>query len=404
MTGRGRRRSSGFLGLLRRNLPLLVVGALLGGLLGWMVASLRSDYTASTVVSVRAGTGDAAATNTAVQSAAVIATSDAVITQAAGALGVDPGNLKRRTTATVDDGTTLVTISVTASTDAEAARAAAAVADAAVNSYRTRSSEIASQVRTAGEELLASGKLSASAAEIARQNSIGLTVGQAQGGSIDGAVALTLVSPPTQARLAGISKSIGFIFGAAAGVLLAALLALSRGWQRRRRIRNEADLQSARGSRLAVTDDSVDQIAGVILESGQRCVVVLDAGAPAGPADAFEHALADALVRQGDTVGRVVIGAQADLVPAGAPGPVRTARWEEADSLLSRASREKLPAELGCDIVLVAVPVDVPATVLLHGQRNYVPVVLVGSGSRLGDVEAALAPLADAGPIAVLVG
>ncbi len=394
-----------FTSFVRRFAVPLAVCTVLGAAAGFVVASTDQQYKATVVLGVRPG-ADAGQTSTLVESAASTVTSDVVINATAKELGVDPGVLAKRVTATVQSGTTLIDVSATGPSPDDAVRAATTLADQALTDYRDRSAAIGNEVRTAGEESLKNGKLSAPTAEDARQKSIGDTVGTAQGQSIQGAVTLSVVSPASSGVRAGVTKPVGILLGAAAGFLLCLLVLLAGGWRGRRRIRNAADLADVRGASALLRTNDVNTLAGLVLESGRRCVVLLGVGA--GDGDAGRSALAmgleEALQRGGQNVARVLVGANPE--PTAGLARLDSGEWavgsRRASSVLARSARDQLADRLGVDTVVIGASSSEPATRLLYGQSDFASVVEVVPGTRLANVEAVVEPLGASDPVVFL--
>lgn len=394
----------GWLGyLVRRNVLVLVGATLLGGAVGVGLSTLGGGYSATVVLAVQSS-GDAGQTVIAVQSAAVAATSDVVLQAAADRLGVDPAVLGRRVTSTVQPDTTFIDLTVIAPTPDEAVAAATAVADTALADYQARNEATADEVRTKGEDLLQTGTLSAEAAERARQDSIGTVVGQAQGQAIEGAVALSIASPASQASPAGVGRTVAGILGAAAGFLLALLVTLTSGWRARRRIRNLADLLHTPGLRGAVDASQTELLAGQVLESGKALVAVLDTRPGPFATEGLVDGLHLALERSGVSVGRVVVeGDQPVYVTRGDGGAVATLERDSAAHILGRAERSALPRVLDAEVVLVACPARLPAAALLHGQSDFFAVLVVRPRTRVRTVQQEATLLAAAEPVGVLL-
>jgi len=259
-------------GLLRRNVLLLTVGTLIGILAGLGATSLNRQYAATVIVEVAPGS-DVGQTSTLVQSAASVLVSPIVIDTAAKDLGVDSSTLSAEVTSTVQAGTNLINVSAVSDSDQSAVDAATKVVNVALNDYRARSQERASQVRDAGSELLANGSLDQTRAEAARQSSIGSVVGSSQGQAIQDTVSVSVASPALSAYRVGVSRPIGVILGAAAGFLIASLVALSRSWNRRRPIKTLSDLEYA-GRMGGVLIETPLRAAGHALNAAKPAVLV----------------------------------------------------------------------------------------------------------------------------------
>lgn len=390
----------------RRRYLMPVAGAAAVGLvLGYFLADVNRQFRATEVLGVRTAALSSADTLTA--SIASAAGAPAVIDAAAASLGIDPGDLTARTTVVVESGTTLVDVAVVAESEAAAVKAATTVAAQAIADYQQRAAGISESVTARSRELLTSGKLGSAAAEAARETTLGTVAGTAQGQEVDGSVALTVVSPATGASRAGLSKTMGAAFGAAAGALLALLIVLSGAWRRQWRVRSAADLVDAAPGQEKIagrvfTDAEMDRVAGLVLESGRSCVVLLDDGPTPVGGSRLARMLGDALRQHGLTVARVEVG-------GGESGPLTKMTVDDwlvgahsAEQALSRPARTALAATVKSDVALVEIASNEAATALLHGQSDFAAVVEVKSGSRVGRVQDLVALLSDSGPLVVL--
>ena len=364
----------------RRNLLLIAVASLVGAVVGVLVAVADPTYRATALVGVRSGAE--VSTSTATETAAVSIVSPAVIEKAARELGEDPGTLGSQVSATVRSGTSLIELTA-ADTDADAAlRNVTKVADVAIQDYSDRSAAVAQDVRNAGEEQLTSGTLSDDTAEKARTASIGSTVGVAQGQSITGAVTISIVSPALNAYLGGMTRSVGAILGAALGALLSTLLALSTVWRRWRKVRSAADLEDVPGARAVLRGDDLAGLTGTALTSGERYLVV--GGASETNRRAICTELARGLRQNGYSASQISVleGAanrqpltrgEADRWSVGSAG---------ATSVLARAERLSVRGIVHTDFVLVDIAEIGSASAFLAGQADFLPILLVPSGTR----------------------
>ena len=285
--------------------------------------------------------------------------------------------------------------------------AAKTIAAQAITDYQTRAQAISVSVTTRSRELLTSGKLDSSAAESARETTLGTVAGTAQGQEVDGAVAITVVSPAISASRAGLTRSLGAVFGMAAAVLLTLLVMLSGTWRRRWRIRSAADLIDAAPGveRLAdqvYTDEEISRLAGSVLESGRACVVLLGDGRTPPGGSRLSRMLIELLREHAVKVARVEIAGTK-------PGPLTqlgNGEWsvsaESADLVLARVARAGLAARTSSDVVVVEVAAKDQAVELLYGQHDFLPVIEVRTGSHVGDVQDLFVQLADADPLLVL--
>ena len=391
----------------RRYLIPVLIAAVIGGVVGFLAADVNKQYRATEVVGVRGSAASSGGNDTTTASIASAAGSPAVIGAAAQTLNLSSAELAARTTVTVETGTTLIDVSVVADTAEAAILAAKTIAAQAITDYQTRAQAISVSVTTRSRELLTSGKLDSSAAESARETTLGTVAGTAQGQEVDGAVAITVVSPAISASRAGLTRSLGAVFGMAAAVLLTLLVMLSGTWRRRWRIRSAADLIDAAPGveRLAdqvYTDEEISRLAGSVLESGRACVVLLGDGRTPPGGSRLSRMLIELLREHAVKVARVEIAGTK-------PGPLTqlgNGEWsvsaESADLVLARVARAGLAARTSSDVVVVEVAAKDQAVELLYGQHDFLPVIEVRTGSHVGDVQDLFVQLADADPLLVL--
>lgn len=386
---------------LRRSLWVVASAAILGAVLGLAVATANPTNKATTLLSVR--TSAVVATTTATESAAIALVSPAVITKAAQELGVDAGTLGSQLSAVVQSGTTLIDLTAV-NADADAAvRNVTKVAEVAIQDYVDRSAAVASDVQAAGEEQLTSGTLSDETAERARSESIGSTVGTAQGESVTGAVTISIVSPALSAYAGGVSKPVGIILGAAAGVLLATLLVLSSSWRRRRKVRSAADLEDVPEIRAVIAGGDVAGLTGTVLSSDTRNVIV--AGGGQAPRRATALALSRGLRENGYRVASVaVLGDDlADQPLTMGDEGAWTVGTSQSTSVLARAARSSLSSALDSDFVILELRDLDLAAMFLTGQRDYLAVLLSEPGERFEQVLNRVGPVRASAPILVMV-
>ncbi len=386
----------------RHNTVLLTICAILGAALGVGFSIYQDSYTATVLLGVRPG-NSSVQSEVLVQSAAVQVVSPSVIETAAKKLNVSRGTLSGQVNATVESGTTLINLNASNTSSEGAVEAATAVANAALSDYRSRNNQFAADIRTAGEQLLSKGQLASSAAEQARQDSIGSVVGAAQGQAIEGTVTISVVSPALEARRTGLGRVGGLIFGLAFGLLVGILLALSEGLRRRRKIRNRADLDEVVGLRAALPYSDTASLAGTVLNT-EHNLLVLSGSDEVSRRNAAAELVAK-LGRNGYSVALVQIleGSQAGLRLAQEPDGTWTVGSDNADDVLSRASRRTLAASLKSDIVIIDVVDPSQYAVYLAGQTDFLPIMVVPQGDRVSKVERDMQAVTTAQPVALLV-
>lgn len=383
----------------------ILVATLVGAGAGFVMAAAGTGYQATVVMGVSGG-GDPAAASTVAESAASMIGSEAVISEAAVQLGVDPLALLARTSSSVEKGTTLINVTGTGESPSAAVAVATTVAQTALDGYRSRSALAAERVRAAGQDLLATGRLAQPTAEAARQESIGTVVGSAQGASIEGEATLFVVSSAQRATPTGVSRAVGVLLGAAAGLLVSLLVILSRSGRRSVRVRSTFDLASLPGVRATMRASEVERLAGTALESGSRIVVLMGLGVSPQELDHLADGMGAWLRMGGRSVGTVEVAADLES-PVGLT--LRSdGGWAvssgQAGTVLARSARDRVTDSLHANVLIVCVDADDPSTRLMFGQRDFMPVFVVAPGTRRSALESLVEPFGDAGPVAVLVG
>lgn len=385
---------------IRSNLLLIALAGLAGAVLGILVASAHPTYQATALLGVR--TSSDVSTETAAETAAVSIVSPAVIQKAAAMLDLDAATLGAATTADVESGTALIRLtSVDADPDA-AVRNVTTVAEVSIQNYVDRSAAIANDVRDAGEKQLGTGALSDDTAEKTRTESIGSTVGLAQGQSITGSVTISIVSPALGAYLGGVSKPVGAILGATFGVLLTLLLVLSGTWRLRRKVRTAADLEEVPGARLVLPGEDVAGLTGAVLASSERYVVI--AGAEQYSRLTLSQELARGLRRNGYSVSQIsVLETPREQQPL---THIDAETWsvgrEASARVLAHSERRAVREVVNTDLVLVDLADLTHASEFLAGQADFVPILVVSAGTRYAKVMEDLGPVQAARPILVI--
>ena len=126
------------LDLVRRGWVWILVATLVGAGVGFAMAAARTGYEATVVMGVSGG-GDPIAASTLAESAASTIGSEAVISESAVQLGVDPLTLLARTSSSVEKGTTLIDVTGIGESPSAAIAVATTVAQTALAGYRSRS-------------------------------------------------------------------------------------------------------------------------------------------------------------------------------------------------------------------------------------------------------------------------
>jgi len=183
------------------------------------------------------------------------------------------------------------------------------------------------------------------------------------------------VIPTKQAYWVGGNPRTMALFGAAGGTFLGALLAVAVG-AGRRRPRSPRELVALAPDLVVRTTSQAGELAGRLLETGRRAVVVLALPRAGFQAAQLGMAVAHHVRTHGATVAFVDRLSDAD----------RSAAQEERLWALRRDVRRDVHTNFSADVVVVACPADEEALSLIAGQSDLLVVVVAkrrGSGLAL---------------------
>lgn len=372
--------------------PAVLVLAVLGGALGLLVGEGSPSFRSEALLRVNGPQGEE---SSATPTAQEIAESYAVLTAAAGAVGVDPADLGPRASVSRQVDSNLLVIGVAADSPAQAESEAQALADAAIRQVRQMADAQLTGAMRAGANSLETGTLPDETAEQARREAIGEAIAAREDRAIESSLLLSAVGrvrpavstglPPVGGLLAGL------LSGAAAGVALA--LALGTG---------RAVIRSAGGARELPPDVESHGLEGVA-RVVTRCVghrsplialVTLPGGVPeqdlvlsALLAELRVEGRRPLLVRSTDSSTEVAAG------PTYRPG---------SPGLASGARREQALAQAGSDVMVLVGAAESWLLARLVGRAD--AVVLIGGigATRVRDVEWARGELGDV-PLSIVL-
>jgi capsular polysaccharide biosynthesis protein len=210
-------------------IPILLaaLGAVTGGLVG-----MAARPSAEALVSVRSAAVDGAGLERAAETAALAMGTMPPFTKAAGAVAVDPGDLRSRTKIGVKPNTQTISVTVTATTSEQAVREATAVAVAAV---QLGSAGIPDELKRVTEEirkLIREQTVTSTEAERARLASLGEELATRQSAVLANGQQLTLLQEAEPARLVPATPvlvAMGGLVGMLLGLGVAQLLGVRRG-------------------------------------------------------------------------------------------------------------------------------------------------------------------------------
>ena len=346
---------------------LLILAALMGGIVGFVVSG-SSGYQATAVLQFTVQGTDNVLVKQSGQTLARNAVAADVLSAAAASRGEDVTNLTQRVTAEWEQDTRLVSVTASASDRQAAVDDANAVASALV---RANESAVAGRLNTAADQsnqVLNGEQLTSPDAESARQAQVGSSLGARQDAIASEAGALVIADPANQATAAGVTRPVGTAIGALAGLLLAGLTCLLLG-ARGLRARSERMLHMALPGRPLSSPSQAAQLAGEVVESGKKTVVVAAAPQAIDAAVAMGSSMAEIIRVHGLAVAELGLFAKDDR-----PLALR---------LLRRERRKDLPAQYGADIAVVVVATGSDASALLEGQSDVYALVVVRRGRTL---------------------
>ncbi len=378
--------------LLRARWPWLVIAALIGTVIGLLLGAAQ-NYQSTAVIRLL-GVNDSQRVKQVGQTVEFMATSPAVMSEAATKLGVKSDDLSRRTTAVWETDTDLVKVTVRNRDGQKAYDGVKAVANAVITTNTKNTQNQLLNTKTEYNNMVANEKLTSVQAEGARITQIGQLAAQAQAGIL-GAVSVQVASEPTGYQPAGASRPISAALGGAGGLLLGALAALVAG-AGRRRLRSPAELQSLAPELTLKSTTQAGEVAGRLLESGHSTLVVLSLPSTPSSASRFAAAVANHLRTHGSSVTLVnaIALESGDTSSMALPDEV----W-----VLRRDIRQDVKAYFSTDVLVVACTAEPEAVGLISGQSDLMAVVVAKEGrSTLQQVWDTVGAVEKADPIVVL--
>lgn len=363
----------------------LLGGALLVALLA-LLAPTSHQSTATAVMQMTNGDLDSLRTKQLGQTAERTLTSEAVITAAAAARGIDARALMERVTAKWENDTDVVSVTVTGDDPRATVEDVNAVAQAVATVGEQQTRGQLSQIQKESNDLLVSGSLRDAVAENARRSQLGTSVAGRQDAATATSTSLVLLDRAVEAQQAGLSRSVRLILGLTAGGLLAGAAAVLVPMSRRR-VRTVREV-SALSTDLKVRPSSaaVGHMAGRLVESETKDLTVVALPEAGVDATTFAHDVASA-VRDHGLSASVVNGLEREV----------------GERLMRREGRARVRLEHGTDVLIVVVPDEDWALRLLRGQAGFRSAVVgVRGQSRFGDVWRSTSALQLARPTVVL--
>jgi hypothetical protein len=405
-----------------------VIGMVLGLALGYVAAG-GGGYQAVAMVKLPAGAADLKTTGT---TFANEATSDPVLALAATFLdnpksaegitfrqggGVIPrdegsnaigraavGMLGGAVKATWQTDTNLVSITTSGSVGkiliAEANAVARATVETVGKDVAKQLTDVTSQYqKVMNDNTLSAGTRSPAAAagagnttpEEQRRAAVAQDLGAKQASLLGSTLGLAAV-PTNVANPAGVSPSVSGLLGGAGGAFLGALVAVAAG-AGRRRPHSPRELASLAPDLTVRTTVQAGELAGRVLETSRRSVVVLALPDTKFPATQLSMAIAHHLRTHGATV--AVVDRVSDMAPSSA--------HEERLWALRRDVRRNVPMNFSADMLVVVCSADEEALSLIAGQSDLlVAVVAKQKKTSLGDIRRTVEAVEAAEPVVVL--
>lgn len=343
---------------------LLLVAALLGGCVGLLLTG-GQNYQSVNTLQFTVESSDSLVTKQTGQTLARTAQSSGVVSAAATARGEDPSELAKRISAEWVTDSRLITITATAPTDQQAIDDANAVATALVQQTEA---DIAARLQAAAaqsNQILTGEQLSSPDAEEARKVQVGVALGSRQDTIASETGAVTVADPASEANAAGLSRGMGVVIGAVAGLILGGLASLLLG-SRGLRVRDERAVKTLLPDVRISAPAQAAQLAGQIVESEKRLVVVVTTTHADEAGVAFAKDVSDFLRAHGLEVAEV--------------GPFGRDDRSAAVRMLRRERRRDLPSQLGADIAVAVVAANSDASALLEGQSDVTALVVARRG------------------------
>lgn len=260
------------LNLLRRYWWLVAVPALIAGVIGFF-ATKASPVSAAAYASVASsGSGNAEDAAAAAATAADAAQTESVFTMAANRSGVSVDDLRRSVTVGLEAASNSISFKASAPTAAEAVTRANAVADAAVAVDGNRLQDRVSTMTKETSQVLRDQRLKQRAAENARIQQLGSTIGEAQAGAVSGSSRLMLLERASSARASSspvLPITLACLIGGGLlGLAAAMIIGLRRG-----RVRDAEQLRTIFPSSQVLTRKELAPV--LAAEAGHRDIVAL---------------------------------------------------------------------------------------------------------------------------------
>ena len=362
---------------LRPRWHYIVVCALLGAALGFLLTSGPPTYESTAIVQLSESSEESTRVKQVAQTVERTATSSPVIEEAAEDRGIDPEDLARRVTASWETDTDVVLITVRGSDpDAIVEDADAVVAGLQAFYDRQTRAEI-EELSVQGDELLSSGALDEPSAEAARRSGVGSALASRQGAAAAGWTTVTLLDSASDARATGLSKPIALALGAFVGAVLSAAAALALPF-RRRKVRRAADvavlLPGVRA--LSAGDTGAAELAGLFLESDCTDLAVVALGGV--DEDALYFASDITVLLRAHGIQATIM----DATDANSDNDASGAAGSDGSNLsayqfLGRAGRAEARARHGATALVVVTTARTETLSLLTGQSELMAVVAV---------------------------
>jgi hypothetical protein len=386
-----------------------VAGLLIGAILGFLSAT-GGGWKSTSLLQIDQATLDPNAIKAYGQTLQVMATSDAVLTEAVRSLrastefkaagGKLPANandakaeISGSVTALWQQDTTLVDITSRDDNGLLAIYKATAVANA-VKTKLSSEAELAIQDTISEARTLASQTAgsSGSALEDARLRQIGDAAGTKQATAGFTSKSQTAVIPATVAVADGPDPTVSALLGAAGGAFLGALAAVAAG-AGRRKPHSPRELMSLAPDLTVRTTVQAGELAGRILETDRRSVVVLAMPDTRFAATQLAMAIAHHLRTHGATV--AVVDRVSEFSPSTAS--------EDRLWALRRDVRRNVPANFSADMLVVVCGADEEALSLIAGQSDLlVAVVAKQRKTILADIRRTVDAVRVSEPVVVL--
>jgi hypothetical protein len=381
-----------------------VVGLLIGTLLGFLSAT-GGGWKATATVQINSAKADATAVKTVGQTLQAMALSDSVLGTAVTALNKDATFLSRgctkqdkqslggSITPLWNTDSSLVSITASSTSFVCAGFKATAVAKA-VQAKIQSDAQVAIEQHTAEvKAIIASQTLgtSTSEAETQRLGALGQAAGQQQSDELAAKGSISVIDA-TVALPAGPDRNVSALLGAAGGAFLGALAAVAAG-AGRRKPHSPRELLALAPDLTVRTTVQAGELAGRVLETGRRTVVVLAMPDTRFAATQLSMAIAHHLRTHGATV--AVVDRVSEFNPSSAA--------EDRLWALRRDVRRNVPANFQADLLVVVCGADEEALSLIAGQSDLlVSVVAKQRKTTLADIRRTVDAVRVSEPVVVL--